>query len=218
LTNAVEAEIRAYATLQRQTAGSVLHEAGYDISCTENVMPPNNRVTRLFGGMVASHSVESALDVGCGTGILALIAARRCGRVAGIDIDPVAVECARGNALRNQVGNVEFGLGDTYEGLSGRRFDLIFSNPPFYPAGPLFVVKNASLLPVQANGLIEGLIHGARDHLKPGGQVLFVTSSLSDNCGVEALFARCGHAYRRCLLGDGGGTSQDIFLWEFQAT
>lgn len=46
----------------------------------------------------------SVLDYGCGSGILAIAAARLgAGRVAGVDIDPLAVEAARSNAERNGV-------------------------------------------------------------------------------------------------------------------
>lgn len=46
----------------------------------------------------------TALDYGCGSGILAIAAARLgAGRVAGVDIDPLAVDAARSNAERNGV-------------------------------------------------------------------------------------------------------------------
>ncbi|MCL5024766.1 MAG: 50S ribosomal protein L11 methyltransferase [Nitrospirae bacterium] len=67
------------------------------------------------------------LDVGTGTGILA-IAASKLGfaHVTGVDIDPVAVDAAARNAELNDLGNVEIregGIGDV-EG----RFDLIAAN------------------------------------------------------------------------------------------
>ena len=46
----------------------------------------------------------TVLDYGCGSGILAIAAARLgAGSVAGVDIDPLAVEAARSNAERNGV-------------------------------------------------------------------------------------------------------------------
>jgi len=218
MASTIEMEFEACGEAQRRETGRLLRESGYDIYCAESVMPPNNRVTRLLGRVISSCSVESALDVGCGTGILALIAARRCGHVRGVDISPAAVECARGNALRNALAEaVQFDLGDAFEGVHGRRFDLIFSNPPFYPAGrPRLDAADISLLPIQANGLIEKLIHSTRHHLNPGGRLLFVTSSLSDNRTIASMLANLGHRYSCTLLREGGAASQDILLWDIR--
>ena len=72
----------------------------------------------------------SLLDVGTGTGILAIAAARLApgSRVTAIDIDPQAVEVARENAEINRastlVETVEGGPGD----FAGRRFDMVVAN------------------------------------------------------------------------------------------
>jgi ribosomal protein L11 methyltransferase len=56
---------------------------------------------------------DSVIDYGCGSGILAIIAARLgAGRIFGVDIDPVAVTTAHENALANKVG-CEFVDGNT---------------------------------------------------------------------------------------------------------
>jgi len=70
------------------------------------------------------------LDAGCGSGILA-ISAVKCGfgRVAGFDLDPVAVDISRENAELNQVaGQVEFYVGDLITGFEGRTCDLLIAN------------------------------------------------------------------------------------------
>jgi ribosomal protein L11 methyltransferase len=73
------------------------------------------------------HPGASVLDVGTGTGVLALMARKLgAGRVVGLDNDPVSVALARENARANGVSGVEF-LGASLEGVPGR-FDLVVAN------------------------------------------------------------------------------------------
>jgi len=68
---------------------------------------------------------ETVLDYGCGSGILAIAAARLgAGVVTGIDIDPQAVSAAQDNAVRNEV-TCTFGLP---EALPAQTFDVLVAN------------------------------------------------------------------------------------------
>ena len=80
--------------------------------------------------------IRSALDLGSGAGTLALVLAADAARVIGTDINPRAIALARANATLNGIGNVEFRAGDLYEPVQGDEFDLIVSQPPYYPALP----------------------------------------------------------------------------------
>ena len=77
--------------------------------------------------------VAAALDMGCGSGILALAIARTWGaRVVAADVDAVAVRTARDNARRNRVGNrVSAVRSDGYRGATVRMrapYDLVVAN------------------------------------------------------------------------------------------
>lgn len=77
--------------------------------------------------------VAAALDMGCGSGILALAIARTWGaRVVAADVDAVAVRTARDNARRNRVGNrVSAVRSDGYRGAAVRMrapYDLVVAN------------------------------------------------------------------------------------------
>jgi len=70
---------------------------------------------------------KTVLDIGCGSGILAVAAMLLGAKSAqGIDIDETAVICAAGNAALNEVA-AEFRLGDLARGVSGK-YDIIFAN------------------------------------------------------------------------------------------
>jgi ribosomal protein L11 methyltransferase len=73
---------------------------------------------------------DTALDLGCGTGILAVAAARLGARRAlALDVDPQAVKATRENAEANGVsGTVEAGDGTLPEGARGERFDIVLAN------------------------------------------------------------------------------------------
>lgn len=67
----------------------------------------------------------TVLDYGCGSGILAIAAARLgAGKVAGVDIDPQAVEAAQANAERN---GVEAQFSDSTQALAGT-YDVVVAN------------------------------------------------------------------------------------------
>lgn len=73
------------------------------------------------------------LDLGCGCGLVGILAARLCGEANVVlsDVDPLAVEVAAANAARNGVGGVKIALSDGFSGLDDAGFDLILSNPPY---------------------------------------------------------------------------------------
>ncbi len=78
----------------------------------------------------------AVLDLGCGAGTLALLAAvRGAPRAVGVDINSRAVALARFNARLNQ-NSAEFRVGDLVEPVAGERFDQVFSQPPYVVQPP----------------------------------------------------------------------------------
>ncbi|GAB1617363.1 methyltransferase [Pseudomonas sp. NGC7] len=76
--------------------------------------------------------VEHAVDIGCGTGVGALIIARAAqhAQVSAVDINPLALRYTTINAALAGINNVSVAASDLLDGLSGR-FDLIVANPPY---------------------------------------------------------------------------------------
>jgi methylase of polypeptide subunit release factors len=208
----IKREIESYRDIQAQVRDRIVSQQGLAIFCADGVLPPTNRVTRCFGAVIATLEAGSVLDLGCGTGFLALVASRFADRVIGVDIDPHAVVCAERNAIMNSITNVRFLVGDGYGPVAGQRFDLIISNPPFYPVSG--ITRSPTPLCVDPeHPLLDELVLGIPGHLKRDGQALFVTSSLSDNAHVERLLSRSQLDFSCKLLHRGLGVSQDILLW-----
>ena len=113
----------------------------------------------------------SVLDLGTGSGIQALQAARTASRVIATDVSARALDYARLNAALNAVG-LDLRLGSLYAPVAGERFDRIVSNPPFVitPRGatgvPDYTYRDGGRT---GDGLVEAVVRGARDHLRPGG-------------------------------------------------
>jgi ribosomal protein L11 methyltransferase len=91
--------------------------------------------TRLCMEWLEAHPApgKSVLDYGCGSGILAMVAKKMgAGDVAGVDIDPQAIESARANAVRNHC-EIEYYLPDSFA-VSTRshhatgKFDIVVAN------------------------------------------------------------------------------------------
>lgn len=98
------------------------------------VMGPG--VTTQVLAQTIGHGEARVLDVGCGAGSLALVAAARgAGEVVGIDLHPRAAAWGRVNAALNEL-EVEWLTGDLTAPVSGRRFDRVVAQPPFVVKPP----------------------------------------------------------------------------------
>lgn len=124
------------------------------------------------------------VDLGTGSGIVAILMARRCPQadVTAVDVSAAALDVARSNAARHGAP-VRFLEGDWYAPLAGERFDLIVSNPPYVAAGDRHLSQNGLPFEPQraltdgvagGDGLacIRRIVAGAADHLFPGGWLL----------------------------------------------
>src|SRR5213082_2400173 len=91
------------------------------------------RCTRFWGAQAASlrcpEAEWSLLDLGTGTGILALAAKKLgAGRVIAIDHDPIAISTARANARRNKIENIDFRAVDLRRWKFPRKIEIITAN------------------------------------------------------------------------------------------
>ncbi|MFJ8584583.1 HemK2/MTQ2 family protein methyltransferase [Streptomyces sp. NPDC093595] len=138
------------------------------------------------------HHAE-ILDVGTGTGALALLAARcTAARVTAIDISWRAVLAARYNARRLGLP-IQVHRGDLTGPVKDRRFDLILSNPPYVRSPRRAKDAAARTWAAGADGraVLDRLCTEAPTLLKEGGVLLLVQSALS---GVAPTLERLGDA------------------------
>ncbi|MGK5498184.1 methyltransferase domain-containing protein, partial [Streptomyces sp. URMC 125] len=109
---------------------------------------PSTRVAAEFLGLTdpaRSRPPSSMLEIGCGTGVIAVQAARAgCPSVVAADINPHAVENTRVNALRHGVADrVTAVRSDLFSGLpQGARFEWIFWSSNYVQAPPDYAYRS----------------------------------------------------------------------------
>lgn len=148
-------------------------------------------------------SPTAVLDLGTGTGAIALAIAseRPAARLIATDASEAALEVARGNIRRLAPGRIETRLGDWFGPVTGLRFDVVASNPPYIAErdphleqGDLRFEPRAALAsgPDGLNA-IRRILADAPAHLVDGGWLL-IEHGHDQGAAVRSLFENAGLA------------------------
>jgi len=126
-----------------------------------------NPTSRLLARFAIRRHSRATLDVGTGTGVQALMAAKHSDRVIATDLNARALGLAAFNARLNGIENIEFRFGDGFAPVADEKFDLIVSNPPFFitPSDHYLFCDN----PMELDQLCRLLTRDAATHLNEGG-------------------------------------------------
>ncbi|MFE7775204.1 HemK2/MTQ2 family protein methyltransferase [Streptomyces sp. NPDC057445] len=137
----------------------------------------------------------TVLDVGTGSGALALVAASRGARVTAVDISRRAVWTARLNALVARTP-VRVLRGDLTAPVAGRTFDLIVTNPPYVPSPSPARRGPARAWDAGRDGrlVLDRICREVPPLLRPGGVLLVVHSALSGIAPTLACMRAAGLA------------------------
>jgi release factor glutamine methyltransferase len=185
--------------LDRRSTRSV-RAAGFRLAIYPSVFHPKLFLTsEFFARFLSTIDLEGkqVADVGTGTGILALAAAREGAKSVALDINPMAVKAAGDNARANGLGDRVTAIrSDLMSALAPSfQFDVIISNPPFFAGEPRDISDRAW---VAGPGYrdIALLFEQARERLKPSGTMYVLLSSDSDLHFFGKLIAKAGFRAR----------------------
>ena len=128
---------------------------------------------------------QSVLEIGTGSGIVAMYASRLTDRITVTDINFDACMLAEKNFKANNIENIEILFGNLFEVVENRKFDVILFNTPYLPT------EDDEVLDDTINYAFDGGLNGRKvidlflnevgNHLNDGGIVQMIQSSLSGN-------------------------------------
>lgn len=167
---------------------------GLDLHVAEDVFAPDDESPDgdpfHQAVMAEVRPTDRVLDMGTGSGVSALLAAKVSADVVAVDINPKSVECAVANAERNGVADrIAFLQSDVFDAVAGE-FDLIVFDPPFRWFSPRDLLE-VSTADENYRALTE-FITEAREHLRPGGRVLLNFGTSGDIDYLYSLIDRAG--------------------------
>lgn len=156
--------------------------------------------------LIPQDAAWSIADLGTGSGAIALaIANERPGcSVVAVEMSAKALQVAEKNAGQLGISNITFVLGKWFEPLSGQRFELIVSNPPYIQERDIHLSEGdvrfepRSALVSGEDGLddIRTLVYQAKSHLLPDGWLL-LEHGYDQGQEVRAIMKREGYRHVR---------------------
>jgi len=191
---------------------------GRRFSVQPGVLIPRQETETLVAAALELAGDETVLDLGTGSGCLAVtLALERPGwRITASDVSPLALDIARKNA-RALGAEVEFVLSDRFAGLAERAWDLVVCNPPYVASGANLDLEISRHEPPEAlysgpSGyeFYELLAKEAAPHLTATGR-LTVEAGDGMASGIADLFRSNRWKVER-MVPDLGGTARALVL------
>ena len=143
---------------------------------------------------------ELVLDMGTGSGILAIMSAKKGARVVAIDINGEATKCAKMNAKNHGV-DIEVICSDLFSCLKEQRiFDLIIFNIPYLNIKPRDTF-DLSICDYRKE-MLRRFLDESHKYLKDDGKILMTYSSVSDINETERIFGEKGWHFEKILERD----------------
>lgn len=141
------------------------------------------------------------LDMGTGSGIIGITAAKNGATVTAVDVNPAAVQLASANAQALQVAEkMRAFCGDLFAPIQDALpFDWIVFNPPFFPR-PTTHGLQAAYHAGENYATIARFLQEAKNFLTPAGRILLILSSDMNLVGMQAIFDRLRYRVTHCEI------------------
>ena len=154
------------------------------INTDDNVYIPAEDSYLLADNLMIEKN-QSVLEIGTGSGIVAMYASRLTDNITVTDINFDACQLAEKNFKANGIENIEILFGNLFEPVKNRKFDVILFNTPYLPTEEGEVLEDTINYAFDGglNGrkVIDLFLNEVKNHLNDGGIVQMIQSSLSGN-------------------------------------
>jgi ribosomal protein L3 glutamine methyltransferase len=191
--------------------------AGLELYVDERVLVPRSPIAELvlrrFQPWVDARRVRRILDVGTGSGAIALASAMAFprGRVDAVDVSAAALQVARRNLRRLNLENrVRMLHSNYFDAVRGCRYDIIVSNPPYVGRAEMRTLPREYGheprlgLVSGADGLdaVRAIFAAARRHLNRDGILVVEVGNTEDT--LMRTFPRLPFVWPEIAMGGGG--------------
>lgn len=186
-------------------------DTSIDIDVLPEVYSPSDDSYLLLRAISVRQN-QNFLEMGCGSGIVSIHAAKLGATVTAADINPNAVECTRQNANRNQV-RLKVKQSDLFQNISGY-FDVIAFNPPYLPSE----TRSTSWIEKSWSGGEEGsetaveFMEQAWRFLAPGGSIYLVLSSIG---GLMSVLKAAKEKYECEMIEENHQFFESVYSYRF---
>ena len=157
--------------------------ADFIINTDDNVYIPAEDSYLLADNLEIKEG-QSVLEIGTGSGIVAMYASRLTDKITVTDINFDACELARKNFEDNGIKNIEILFGNLFEPVENRKFDVILFNTPYLPTEENDIIDDDLNYAFDggADGrkVIDPFLYEVKNHLNDNGKVQLIQSSLSN--------------------------------------
>jgi release factor glutamine methyltransferase len=125
---------------------------------------------------------KKILELGAGSGLISMYAARAGAKVTASDINPIAIEYLTKNSEQNKI-KLAIILSDLFKNIPPQSFDLVIINPPYYKKEPQTFSDHAWFC--GKNGeYFDGLFSQLANYLQQNSEVIMI---LSEGCDIKMI-------------------------------
>jgi release factor glutamine methyltransferase len=128
---------------------------------------------------------KSFLEMGSGSGLVSIFAAKQHATVTACDISPASVLCTTENAKRNNV-TITVLQSDLFSAILPQQFDFIAVNPPYFKKHPASIAENAWYCGENLE-YFRRFFQQAAAFLAPSSAIIMVLSDECDLRGIQAI-------------------------------